>query len=77
MSALHFPEPALLTSTSAGVIALHDIKSGTVLASFKGTLARPGCLSCTPTTDLAGGLVYAAQPSKSILSVHAWQKVTP
>lgn len=68
------------TSTSgAGSIALHDISTGSTLASFKQTSPAVQCTAVVNTTVLdgtpQGGLILTSQPDKSILNVYNFQKV--
>lgn len=68
------------TSTSgAGAIALHDISTGSTLASFKQTSPAVQCTAVVNTTVLdgtpQGGLILTSQPDKSILNVYNFQKV--
>lgn len=68
------------TSTSGtGAIALHDISTGSTLASFKQTSPAVQCTAVVNTTVLdgtpQGGLILTSQPDKSILNVYNFQKV--
>lgn len=68
------------TSTSgAGVIALHDIFTGSALASFKQTSPSVNCTAVVNTAVMdgisQGGFVLTSQTDKSILNVYNFQKV--
>ncbi|KAG6826557.1 hypothetical protein H0H92_015311 [Tricholoma furcatifolium] len=64
------------SSSSAGLgsISVHDIQTGTTLASFKQTNAAPHCTAFIETRNAQGGFILAAQPEKSILNVYNFQK---
>ncbi|EGN96624.1 hypothetical protein SERLA73DRAFT_184727 [Serpula lacrymans var. lacrymans S7.3] len=62
------------SDAGAGVIALHDIETGSSLASFKQTSSAPHCTCFIDTRDGQGGFIMAAQPDKSILNVYNFQK---
>ncbi|KAF5373264.1 hypothetical protein D9615_007472 [Tricholomella constricta] len=62
------------SSTGPGTISLHDIQTGTTLASFKQTNAGPRCTTFVESRNAQGGLMLAAQPEKSILNVYTFQK---
>ncbi|TFY58203.1 hypothetical protein EVG20_g8242 [Dentipellis fragilis] len=61
-------------SGPSGTISLHDIQTGSSLASFKQTSASSNCTAIVNTTDGQGGLMLAVQPDKSILNVYNFQK---
>lgn len=63
------------TSTGSGLIALHDIQTGTSLASFKQTTAGAHCVSHLETKNGLGGIIMTAQSDKAILNVFSFQKV--
>ncbi|KAG6891259.1 hypothetical protein C0995_008511 [Termitomyces sp. Mi166 len=71
---MHLQESVLCstaaTSSSAGLgaISLHDIQTGTVLASFKQTNAASNCIAFVETRNAQGGFILSAQPDKSILN---------
>ncbi|EPQ56441.1 WD40 repeat-like protein [Gloeophyllum trabeum ATCC 11539] len=68
---------AASTSTSnagPGLIAVHDIQSGSTLASFKQTNTSSRCLAVTESRDGLGGVMFAAQHEKSLLNVYNFQK---
>lgn len=58
-----------------GTISLHDIQTGTSLASFKQTSAASHCTAAVQTRNGMGGFMLAAQPDKSIMNVYNFQKV--
>jgi pre-rRNA-processing protein IPI3 len=62
-------------STGAGAIYLHDIQTGTSLASFKQTNAGAHCTDFVQSNNVQGGFMLAAQSDKSILNVYNFQKV--
>jgi pre-rRNA-processing protein IPI3 len=59
----------------AGIIALHDIQSTTLLATFKQTSAAARCSAVLESNGTRGGFILAAQPDKSLLNVYNFQKV--
>lgn len=63
------------SSTGPGAISLHDIQTGSTLASFKQTNAGPHCTAFTESRHAHGGFMLASQPDKSILNVYNFQKV--
>ncbi|KAI0046012.1 WD40 repeat-like protein [Auriscalpium vulgare] len=58
----------------SGAITIHDIQTGSSLASFKQTNASTHCMDVINTRARQGGLLLAAQPDKSILNVYNFQK---
>jgi pre-rRNA-processing protein IPI3 len=62
-------------NTGPGAIFLHDIQTGTSLASFKQTNAGVHCTDFVQSNNIQGGFMLAAQPDKSILNVYNFQKV--
>ncbi|KAG5638350.1 hypothetical protein H0H81_000483 [Sphagnurus paluster] len=62
------------SSTGLGNISLHDIQTGTTLASFKQTNATPHCTAFIESGNAQGGFILAAQPEKSVLNVYTFQK---
>ncbi|EKM81805.1 hypothetical protein AGABI1DRAFT_118875 [Agaricus bisporus var. burnettii JB137-S8] len=58
----------------AGTIALHDVQSTTLLATFKQTSAAPRCTAVLESSNTQGGFMLAAQPGKSLLNVYNFQK---
>ncbi|KAG2129202.1 WD40-repeat-containing domain protein [Suillus bovinus] len=60
--------------SGSGAIVLHDIQTGTSLASFKQSSSAPHCTSFVETLDGQGGFILAAQQDKSILNVYNFQK---
>ncbi|KAG5721339.1 Pre-rRNA-processing protein IPI3 [Termitomyces sp. T112] len=77
---MHLQESVLCSTAAAsssagpGTISLHDIQTGTVLASFKQTNASPNCTAFVETRNAQGGFILSAQPDKSILNVYNFQK---
>ncbi|KAG1746716.1 WD40-repeat-containing domain protein [Suillus paluster] len=65
------PQPS---ASGSGSIVLHDIQTGTSLASFKQSSSAPHCTSFIETRDGQGGFILAAQQDKSILNVYNFQK---
>ena len=61
--------------SGAGTIALHDIQTGSVLASYKQTSAGPNSTAVVPSRDGQGGFMLASQQDKSIMNVYNFQKV--
>ncbi|KAF8518999.1 WD40 repeat-like protein [Hysterangium stoloniferum] len=60
--------------TGAGLIALHDIQTGTALASFKQTTSASHSVAYVETKNGIGGLILAAQSDKALLNVFSFQK---
>lgn len=60
--------------SGSGAVVLHDIQTGTSLASFKQSNSPPHCTSFVETRDGQGGFILAAQQDKSILNVYNFQK---
>ena len=75
---MHLQE-TILCSTAAqgttGTVTVHDLQSGTILASFKHTNAARHCTAVVESRDGQGGFILSAQPDKSILNVYHFQKV--
>ncbi|KAH9924730.1 WD40 repeat-like protein [Fomitopsis serialis] len=65
------PSPSI---PGPGTIALHDIQTGTSLASFKQTSAAARCTAVVQSREGMGGFMLAAQPDKSIMNVYNFQK---
>ncbi|PSR76142.1 hypothetical protein PHLCEN_2v8640 [Hermanssonia centrifuga] len=63
------------SSVGPGVIALHDIQTGSILATYKQTSAGTHCTAITPTRNGLGGIMLASQPEKSIMNVYNFQKI--
>ncbi|KAF9462926.1 WD40 repeat-like protein [Collybia nuda] len=61
-------------NSGPGTISLHDIQTGTILASFKHTTAAPHCTTFLESRNTQGGFILASQPDKSILNVYTFQK---
>jgi pre-rRNA-processing protein IPI3 len=66
---------ALSSNVGHGTISLHDIKTGTILASFKQSNVAVHCTAFIETNNTQGGFMLASQPDKSILNVYNFQKV--
>ncbi|KAI0923858.1 hypothetical protein AcV5_009285 [Taiwanofungus camphoratus] len=62
------------SSSGPGAISLHDIQTGSSLASFKQTSASTHCTAVVQSRNGQGGFMLAAQPDKSILNVYNFQK---
>lgn len=62
------------SGSGSGAIVLHDVQTGTSLASFKQSNSSPHCTSFVETRDGQGGFILAAQQEKSILNVYNFQK---
>ncbi|KAK0446690.1 WD40 repeat-like protein [Armillaria borealis] len=75
---MHLHETIFCATASAsngpGTVAIHDIQTGTPLASFKQTNAGAHCTAFVESGDSQGGFVLAAQPDKSLLNVYNFQK---
>ena len=75
---MHLQE-TILCSTAAqgttGTVTVHDLDTGTTLASLKHTNAAQHCTAVVESRDGQGGFVLSAQPDKSILNVYHFQKV--
>lgn len=67
--------PSSSSSTGPGAISLHDIQTGSTLASFKQTNAAPHCTAFVESRNAQGGFMLASQPDKSILNLYTFQKV--
>ncbi|RDX54287.1 WD40 repeat-like protein [Lentinus brumalis] len=62
------------SGSGPGTLSLHDIQTGTSLASWKQTSAGPHCTAAVQTKDGQGGFMFAAQNDRSILNVYNYQK---
>ncbi|KAF8889379.1 WD40 repeat-like protein [Infundibulicybe gibba] len=62
------------SSTGSGLISIHDIQTGSTLASFKQSNASPHCIAVVESRNAQGGFVLAAQSDKSTLNVYSFQK---
>ncbi|KAG7443607.1 WD40 repeat-like protein [Guyanagaster necrorhizus] len=75
---MHFHETIFCatasTSNGPGNVAIHDIQTGTPLASFKQTNASAHCTAFVESGDSQGGFILAAQPDKSLLNMYNFQK---
>ncbi|RPD76575.1 WD40 repeat-like protein [Lentinus tigrinus ALCF2SS1-7] len=63
-----------VSGSGPGTFSLHDIQTGTSLASWKQTSAGLHCAAAVQTRDGQGGFMLAAQQDKSILNVYNYQK---
>lgn len=63
------------STSSPGLIALHDIQTGQALASFKQTSSAHHSVAISESTNTQGGFILAAQAEKSLLNVYNFQKV--
>lgn len=66
---------ATASSSGQGTLALHNIQTGTSLASFKQTNAARHCTAVVESGNCQGGFMLVAQQDKSILNVYNFQKV--
>ncbi|KAI0367031.1 WD40 repeat-like protein [Pilatotrama ljubarskyi] len=62
------------SGSGPGTISLHDIQTGTSLASWKQTSAGTHCTAVVQSRDGQGGFTLAAQQEKSIMNVYNFQK---
>ncbi|KII87196.1 hypothetical protein PLICRDRAFT_42847 [Plicaturopsis crispa FD-325 SS-3] len=62
------------STAGPGSIALHDIQTGSSLASFKQTSANAHCTAFVDSRNGQGGFMLSAQADKSILNVYNFQK---
>ncbi|KAI0641918.1 WD40 repeat-like protein [Trametes meyenii] len=62
------------SGSGPGALSLHDIQTGTSLASWKQTSAGTHCTAMVQSRDGQGGFVLAAQQDKSIMNVYNFQK---
>ncbi|KAI0741405.1 WD40 repeat-like protein [Daedaleopsis nitida] len=62
------------SASGSGTLSLHDIQTGTSLASWKQTSSGSHCTAAVHTRDGQGGFMLAAQQDKSILNVYTYQK---
>ncbi|KAH8093781.1 WD40 repeat-like protein [Cristinia sonorae] len=62
------------SAAGSGAIVLHDIQTGSSLATFKQTSAQKNCTAVVPTRNGQGGFMLAAQSDKSIMNVYNFQK---
>jgi pre-rRNA-processing protein IPI3 len=75
MQLLILSASAPVSSTASGSILVHDISTGTCLASFKQATPAKHCTALITTTAAQGGLILAVQPDKALLNVYSFQKV--
>ncbi|KAI0343214.1 pre-rRNA-processing protein IPI3 [Trametopsis cervina] len=62
------------SSSGPGTISLHDIQTGTTLASFKQTSAALHSTAVVNTSNGQGGFMLAVQSDKAIMNVYHFQK---
>ncbi|KAH9852141.1 WD40 repeat-like protein [Lenzites betulinus] len=62
------------SGSGPGTLSLHDIQTGTSLASWKQTSAGTHCTAAVQSRDGQGGFMLAAQQDKSIMNVYNFQK---
>ncbi|KAI0675497.1 WD40 repeat-like protein [Trametes maxima] len=62
------------SGSGPGALSLHDIQTGTSLASWKQTSANTHCTVVVQSRDGQGGFALAAQQDKSIMNVYNFQK---
>ncbi|KAJ7355605.1 WD40 repeat-like protein [Mycena albidolilacea] len=65
---------AVTPATGPGAIAVHDLQTGSTLASFKQTNAALHSTAVVQSQNGQGGFLLAAQHDKSILHVYNFQK---
>ncbi|KAJ7281918.1 WD40 repeat-like protein [Mycena rebaudengoi] len=65
---------AATPTAGPGSIAIHDLQTGSILASFKQTNAAPHGTALVQSQNGHGGILLAAQHDKSILNVYNFQK---
>lgn len=63
------------SSQGHGAVTLHDLQTGSLLASFKQTNANRHSTASIPTKNGQGGFILTAQSEKSILNTYYFQKV--
>ncbi|EJU03527.1 WD40 repeat-like protein [Dacryopinax primogenitus] len=61
-------------ASGAGGIYIHDLQTGTTLASFKQTSAPVHCTTFAPSTQGQGGVLLAAQSEKTLVHAYSFQK---
>ncbi|KAJ7623486.1 WD40 repeat-like protein [Roridomyces roridus] len=61
-------------TTGPGSLTVHDLQTGSTLASFKQTSAPPHGTAVVPSQNGQGGILLSAQQDKSILNVYNFQK---
>ncbi|THU91527.1 WD40 repeat-like protein [Dendrothele bispora CBS 962.96] len=69
-----FCATASSSGSGSGAVSIHDIVTGSSLASFKQTNAGPRCTAYLESKNAQGGFFLAAQPDKSLLHVYNFQK---
>jgi pre-rRNA-processing protein IPI3 len=66
--------PAVGAGAGTGTVYLHDIQTGTSLATFKQTSANPHCTAFVESDGQQGGLIFSSQPDKTIMNIYSFQK---
>ncbi|GAB1518168.1 Pre-rRNA-processing protein ipi3 [Rhizoctonia solani] len=64
-----------LSGSGAGHLALHDLKTGTTLATYKQNTSAVHNVSVVESQNGQGGYIISAQTDKPILNVYHFQKV--
>lgn len=59
---------------AVGSISIHDLQTGSTLASFKQTHASEHCTCFVQSKNSQGGFILAAQPDKPVLNLYNFQK---
>jgi pre-rRNA-processing protein IPI3 len=66
---------APISGSQTTSVLIHDLSTGTSLASFKQSSTPKHCTALINTTAAQGGLILAVQPDKALLNVYSFQKV--
>jgi len=67
------PQPS---GSGPGAFVLHDLQTGTTLASFRQTSSAPHCTAFVETANGQGGIMFGAQMDKSVLNIYNFQRVS-
>ena len=67
------PQPS---GSGPGAFVLHDLQTGTTLASFRQTSSASHCTAFVETANGQGGIMLGAQMNKSVLNVYNFQRVS-
>lgn len=67
------PQPS---GPGPGAFVLHDLQTGTTLASFRQTSSAAHCSAFVETTSGRGGVMLGAQMDKSVLNVYNFQRAS-
>ncbi|KIM68122.1 hypothetical protein SCLCIDRAFT_1209520 [Scleroderma citrinum Foug A] len=65
------PQPS---GSGPGAFVLHDLQTGTTLASFRQTSSASHCTAFVETANGQGGIMLGAQMDKSVLNVYNFQR---